>query len=122
MEQQIQQNPFSEIATRLNETEEKQRLLKDRLLLIGENLISTREETEQELSQIKQNQRQLEEELKQLKQTNERILYELQNIAKKSELQILQKQFRMFEPLEIARIKDVEKIVKQEIKKLDKIK
>ena len=46
MDEQIQpQDPInallSEFGTRLNEVEEKQRLIKDRILLIGENLIST---------------------------------------------------------------------------------
>lgn len=120
MEQQIQQNPFSEIGTRLNETEEKLRLLKDRAILIGENLISTKEQIEQELFQIKQKLKDLGQEAKKLKQINQRILYELQNMARKSEVQILKKQFKLFEPLEIARIKDIQKIVKREIKKLEK--
>ena len=34
-----------EFGTRLNEIEEKQRLIRDRVLLIGENLISTKEES-----------------------------------------------------------------------------
>ena len=32
---------LAEFATRLNEIEEKQRLAKDRILLIGENLVSS---------------------------------------------------------------------------------
>jgi len=111
---------FADSSTRINELEEKQRLLKDRLLLIGENLISTKEEVEQELSQIKQNQKQITLQLKQFQQQNQRIIYELQNLSRKSEVEILQKQFKMFEPLKIARIKDVENIVKKEIKKLKK--
>ena len=35
---------LSEFGTRLNEIEEKQRIIKDRILLIGENLISTKED------------------------------------------------------------------------------
>ena len=45
-EEQVQ-NPINsllaEFGTRLNEIEEKQRLVRDRALLIGENLISTKE-------------------------------------------------------------------------------
>ena len=48
-EEQVQ-NPINsllaEFGTRQNEIEEKQRLVRDRALLIGENLISTKEESE----------------------------------------------------------------------------
>ena len=121
MEQQIQQDPYNafltEIGTRLNEIEEKQRLIKDRILLVGENLISTKEEQNTENFQLKEKLKQQEQQIKELIQINKRIVYEFENIAKKSELQILQKQFKMFEPLEIARIKDVKKIVQEELKK-----
>ncbi len=116
LQQPIQQDPFTIMGTRLNEIEEKFRLLKDRTILIGENLISIKEQTEEELFQIKQNLKLLEEQLKELTQINKKILYELDNLARKSELQILRKQFKMFEPFEVARIKDVKDIVKKEIK------
>jgi hypothetical protein len=54
VENQIQtpQDPttalLSEFGTRLNEVEEKQRLIKDRILLVGENLISTKERIEKQ--------------------------------------------------------------------------
>ena len=57
MPEQMQQDPInallSEFSTRLNEVEEKQRLIKDRALLIGKNLISTKEEDDKEFSNIK---------------------------------------------------------------------
>ena len=53
----MQQDPvaglLSEFGTRLNELEEKQRLLKDRTLLIGENLISTKEDFEKDIFDLK---------------------------------------------------------------------
>ena len=59
MEEQIsmQQNPvntlLTEFSTRLNEIEEKQRLIKDRVLLIGENLISTKEELDEDTTKFR---------------------------------------------------------------------
>ena len=115
------QNPLetfvTEFGTRINEIEEKQRLLKDRLLLVGENLISTKEEQEQENIDLKKHIKQIETEIQTLKQLNKRIIYELQNLARKSELEILDRQFKIFSPLEFARIKDIREIVKEEIKK-----
>ena len=119
-EQQTQPVEFmnADINTRINEIEEKQRLLKDRLLLVGENLISTKEEQEKENLEFKTRLKSIEEDIKELKQLNKRIIDELNNFARKTEVSILEKQFQMFEPLKTARLTDVEKIVRQEISKL----
>jgi len=115
--QSFQQNQINGSEIRLNEIEEKQRLLKERTLLIGENLISTKEKQEKENIELKTQIKFLQEEIKELKNLNKRILYELKNLARKSEVEILQKQFKMFEPLEIARIKDIKEIIKKEMNK-----
>ncbi len=112
---QIQQ--YNAPSPLLNEIQEKQRLLRDRILLIGENLISTKEDYEKEFIEIKNNQKEIEQELKQIKQQNQKIIFTLQNLAKKSEVEILKNQFKMFEPLEFARIKDVKELIKKEMKK-----
>ena len=105
-----QQDPINsllgEFSTRLNEIEEKQRLIKDRILLIGENLISTKEDS------LKQD-----FEIRTLKQLMTRVVNELPNLARKSELEILENQAKIFQPLEFARIKDVQDIVRKEVNK-----
>ena len=115
------QDPFANISTefgtRMNEIEEKQRLLKDRVLLIGENLISTREEYEKQSLEFKKQIKQMEFEIKSIKQLNKRIVEELDNFARKTELEILERQTKIFQPLEFARIKDVKDIIKKELKK-----
>ena len=89
MEEQIpmQQNPTSalltEFSTRLNEIEEKQRLIKDRLLLIGENLISTKEGIEEQNLEFKKQIKQTNSDIKSLKQITKRIVSELENFARK---------------------------------------
>lgn len=108
---------LAEIGTRINEIEEKQRLLKDRVLLIGENLISTREEMERQNIEFKKQIKQLEFDLKTIKQSNKRILDEFNNFARKTEFEILERQFKMFQPLELVRMKDLKDLVQKEIKK-----
>ena len=126
MEEQNIQNPInellSEFGTRLNEIEEKQRLIKDRILLIGENLISTKEDSLKQDFEMKKQLKQIDFEIKSIKQLLTRVINELPNFARKSELAILERQFKMFEPLEFARIKDVKSIIKQEFSKQKNIK
>ncbi len=126
MDEQIQptQDPINallaEFGTRLNEIEEKQRLIKDRILLIGENLISTKEDSLRQDSEIKKQLKQISFEINTLKQLMARIVNEMPNLARKSELEILGRQMKMFEPLKFARIQDVKKIVQDELRKSGK--
>jgi hypothetical protein len=110
---------LSEFSTRLNELEEKQRLIKDRVLLIGENLISTKEESISHDFQTRKKLKEMDSEIKSMKQALSRLIGALPEFARKSELAILERQMKMFQPLELARIKDVKEIVKEEIEKLN---
>ena len=105
---------FDESALRIRDLEEKQRVLRDRLLLIGENLVETKEETNEKILEMKKD-------IQKLKQTLERALSflesfssEISNFARKEDLQILAKQAKMFQPLEFATKKDLEKLKKKE--------
>ena len=95
------QTPYmSDAAIRVRDLEEKQRILKDRLLLIGQNLIDTREKHQQSILEIKK-------ELEIIKQNMDRLITfletasaEFSKFARKEDLDILAKQARMFQPLE----------------------
>ncbi len=120
MAEQQQQDPISallsEFGTRLNEIEEKQRLIKDRILLIGENLISTKEEYDKEISSFKKQITEINSEIKTISQTNKRVIEELENFARRTELEIVERQLKMFQPLKFTTPRDVEKIINEKIK------
>jgi hypothetical protein len=111
---------ISEFGITLNELEEKQRLLKERVLLIGNNLVGTKEEYDKGFLEVKKQLKNFEQEIKGIKQINERIINEIGNFARKSELEILKKQFKLFEPLEFARMIDIKQIVAEEMQKINK--
>jgi len=110
-------NLLAEFGTRLNEVEEKHRLIRDRSLLIGENLITTKEEFEKQNFEFKKKVDAINSEIKELKKIVNRIVNEIPNLARKSELEILENQAKMFQPLELARLKDVEEMINKKIKK-----
>ncbi|MFA5173949.1 MAG: hypothetical protein WC438_02085 [Candidatus Pacearchaeota archaeon] len=115
-----EQNPyadFNDLGTRLNELEEKQRLLKDRILLIGENLISTKEDLIKLESETKKQLQQTTSDLATIKRLLARVISELNNSARKSEVEILDRQLKMFQPLEFARIADIKEIIQEELNK-----
>lgn len=108
---------LTDINVKLRDIEERQNLIKDRLLLIGENLVAEKEETENEIITLKSQVRNIEEEIKKMGLIIQRIIEAQDNFARKSEVEILKRQFKMFQPLEFARISDVEDIVKKAIQK-----
>lgn len=118
--QDYSQEILANVNVKLRDIEEKQSLIKDRILLIGENLISEKKDLEEELMQLKMQMKKLEEENYKIKSAIQRLVDSQDSLARKSEVQILERQFKMFQPLEFARISDVENIVKRELQKQKK--
>ena len=114
--QQYAQDPYTDIGVKLRDIEEKQNIIKDRVLLIGENLVSEKQETSQDIAEINNKIKLIEQEINSLKLAIQRIMDNQENLAKKSEIEILKRQFKMFQPLELARVKDVEEIVNKALK------
>jgi hypothetical protein len=96
---------FAEVNLKLRDLEEKQRILKDRLLLIGENLVDLREKTIKDNLEIKKNMAIMQEQLKKMLSFLETASSEMTKFAKKDDLDILYKQARMFQPLDSMREK-----------------
>jgi hypothetical protein len=89
------------------ELEEKQRLLKDRLLLVGQNLIEFKEKYEEEILELKKDMQEIKQTLEKLTGVIESLSGEIPKLAKKEELQILAKQAKMFQPLEFVKKSDL---------------
>ena len=89
---------FSEGTLKLRSLEEKQNILKDRLLLIGQNLLEMKEKNLQENLEIKKQVQLIKQELEKIKTFLGTISGEFSKFARKEDLEILQKQARMFQP------------------------
>ena len=89
---------FSDINTRLRDVEEKQRLLKDRTLLIGQNLINEKDSTFKEIQEMKKLLLTLKDENSRMKSFIQRMTDQISEMARKEEFMILQRQFDMFKP------------------------
>lgn len=102
-EQQTEYAPqvSGEVNFKLRDLEEKQRLLKDRLLLIGENLIETKEETNKKTLEIKKDIQTLKQNMEKMLSFLETASSEFSKFARKDDLDILKKQAKMFQPLEV---------------------
>jgi len=101
---------FTEISTKVRDLEEKQRIIKDRILLIGQNLIEMKEDVHLTLLDIKKNIEIMKRDIERLKSFFETASGEFSKFAKKEDLEILSKQAKMFQPLEFITKRDLEKL------------
>jgi len=108
---------LSEFNTKLRDLEEKQRLLKDRVLLIGMNLVEMREEVGKDLTDLKIQSEQSKQDILKMRETLQRMAEEIENRARRSEIELIKRQFKIFEPLKLARLEDVENMINDKLKK-----
>lgn len=106
-------SPSPQGNVRVRDLEEKQKLNKERVLLIGKNLIEIREKTNQEILEVKKELTTIKEDIKRIKSFLEIVSSEFSKFAKKEELEILSKQAKMFQPLEFIRKSELNKIIRE---------
>ncbi|MBA7659214.1 hypothetical protein ES703_67187 [subsurface metagenome] len=98
-----------ETNTKIRDLEEKQRIIKDQLLLIGKNLIEIKEKNNQSILEIKKEIEILKQNIEKAVSFLEIVSSEFSKFARKEDLEILSKQAKMFQPLEFVRKSDLKK-------------
>lgn len=109
-EEEYENQYFTETSTKVRDLEEKQRIIKDRILLIGQNLIEMKGDIQNTFLTIKKDLEIMKRDIERLKSFFETASGEFSKFAKKEELEILSKQAKMFQPLEFVTRKDLEKL------------
>ena len=99
--------------TRIRDIEEKQKVLKDRVLLIGKNLIEIREKRNKEFLELKQEIEKIKQDMKRLISFLETASAEFSKFARKEEVEILTKQAKMFQPLDFIKKDELKEILKE---------
>ena len=113
---------LSDFNTRLRDLEERNRIIRERVLLLGQNLISSREESEQELQELKKQSNQNKRDAEKSKKLADNIISELDKFAKRDEVLIIERMLKDFQPLEFMRKKDVEELIDKKLKAKTKTK
>ncbi len=91
-----QQTSGPDSSMQIHDLEERYRLLKDRLLLIGKSLVEEKEKNTRELHEIKKELIIVREDNLRIKELLQRIAEQLNTLARKEELAILQRQLNLF--------------------------
>ena len=100
----------SEMNAKMRDIEEKQRVLRDRLLLIGQNLVEIKDNTNKNILEIKKDVEIMKQNIERMSSFLETISNEFSRFAKKEDLEILTKQAKMFQPLELMSKKELERL------------
>lgn len=102
---------LSDFNTRLRDIEERNRVVKERVLLLGQNLISSREDVDKEIEFLKKETTIAKKEISKIKSLVENILAETDKFVRRDEIALIERMLKDFQPLEFARIKDVEEMI-----------
>ncbi|MFH1311199.1 MAG: hypothetical protein ABIH65_02230 [Nanoarchaeota archaeon] len=94
-----------DINTKIRDLEEKNRMLKDRLLLIGQNLVEIKEKTNSDILELKKDIEIIKTNMGRVVSFLETASQEFSKFARKEDLEILSKQAKMFQPLKLIRKK-----------------
>ena len=95
---------------KMRDIEEKQRVLRDRLLLIGQNLVEIKDNTNKKILEIKKDVEIMKQNIERMSSFLETVSNEFSRFAKKEDLEILTKQAKMFQPLELMSKKELERL------------
>ena len=106
---------LSDFNTRLKDTDERNKLIRERVLLLGKNLIASRQESEEEIKELKQENLKMAQDIEKLKRTSNALISEFNKFVKREELALVERMLKDFQPLEFMRKKDVEELINKEI-------
>ncbi len=94
--QSAEEQYFVDVNARLKDMEERQRLLKDRLLLIGKNVIDDRDSMFVEMQEMKKTVFKVKEDNLKMQEFLKKVADQLAESARKEEVLMLQRQIELF--------------------------
>lgn len=107
---------LSDFNTRLRDVEERNRLIRERVLLLGKNLVSSKQDTDDLIDEIKKENKEIKAELEKLRKTSNNLSSEFGKFVKRDEIILIERMLKDFQPLEFIRRKDVEELINEKIR------
>ena len=101
---------LGDINSKVRDVEEKQKIARDRILLISQNLIEIKEDLNKKILEIKKDTETMKQTLTRLSSFIETMSGEISKFARKEDLEILTKQAKMFQPMDFVRKEDLKKL------------
>ena len=96
--------------------ESKYALMRDRMLIINQNMIEQYKKLNSEIKLINDDLKEIKRELNDLKELNRHVVTELQSFARKDNLKVLEKYINFWNPLNFVTEDEVLKIIEEKSK------
>jgi len=110
-----------DVYTRIRSLEGKYNLLRDRALIINQNMITQYQKGNSEITSINDELKEIKHTLFQIKETLKHVITELENTPRKEELRVLEKYINLWNPMKFVSEEEVRRIIREEkSKKSDK--
>jgi hypothetical protein len=106
---------LADFNTRLRDIDERNRLIRERVLLLGKNLISSKQDADEEIAELKRQSFEMKKDVDKLKSLSANIAGEVGKFVKKDEMVLIERMLKDFQPLEFMRKKDVEEMINQKM-------
>lgn len=115
-QQPVTQDPSFEYNTRLRDIEERNNLIKERTLVLSKNFVDFKNNTTEELQEIKKILRQLQEDNEKIKSTINSLIQQTGKYVKRDEMMGFERMLKDFQPLEFVRMKDLDNVLSEKDK------
>lgn len=106
---------MADFNTKLKDIDERNRLIRERVLLLGKNLISSRQETEEDIRELKNSNQEIKKDLDKIKKISNSLLSEFNKFVKRDDMAIIERMLKDFQPLEFMRKKEVEELIESKL-------
>ena len=106
---------LADFNTRLRDIDERNRLIRERVLLLGKNFISSRQNTDEEIKKIKKENQEITKKIEKIEKISNSLLTEFNKFVKREEVMIIERMLKDFQPLEFMREKDVEELIETKL-------
>jgi len=103
-------------AGRVKALEEKFNLLRERVLVLTQNFVSRERDLQKELDMIQDENKNLRLEMRKLSERFESMVSRQEDYARKEELAVVEKYFKLFEPIKFVTSEEIEERVERILK------
>jgi len=110
---------LSDFSTRINDLEERNRMIKERVDVISQTLLKQGDKLNKEITALREELRTVRDDIDRIKEAVEHIVNESSEFARREELKVFERYIKMFEPLKYATEDDVKRIVAKMMKNKD---
>ena len=108
-----QQDFFVDLASRLRATEGKYNLLRDRVLIINQNMIEEWKKTTEELHLVNDEIKEMKVDMFRMKETMKHFLKEMELFARKDEVKFLEKYINLWDPMKFVTSEELNKALEK---------